>query len=198
MKAVQKRIPEVENRGAKSGQYRAARALLNLTQLELAECAGMKPQTVADVEYGKASVRAETLKKLWAVLVTLGITFTDDEDGIGVRRQRTLDEMVTWEAEQLARLEQEQEIVASEPISPAQCRAARALLAWTLGDLSRRSGIGATSLGAFEGERAGLQLRNAKALRVTLEQAGVEFISGEGLRPRGWVLDMTSPRVNGA
>ena len=64
-------------------------------------------------------------------------------------------------------------------ISPEQCRAARALLDWTQGDLAERSLLSAVSIRAFE---KGGEMRdsNRKLLRMTLEEAGVAFIAENG------------------
>ena len=67
----------------------------------------------------------------------------------------------------------------SSMIDPAQCRAARALLDWTQGDLARETGLSAVTLRAFE---KGGEMRDANRnlLRLTLEKAGVEFIPENG------------------
>lgn len=64
-------------------------------------------------------------------------------------------------------------------ITPEQCRAARALLDWTQKDLSERVSISAVSLRAFE---KGGEMRdsNLKLLRLTFEEAGVQFIPENG------------------
>jgi transcriptional regulator with XRE-family HTH domain len=70
-------------------------------------------------------------------------------------------------------------------MTPAQCRAARALLDWTQDDLSRAAEVGVVTLRQFE--RGASQPRRAilTALRRSLEQAGVRFIDrggGPGVR----------------
>ncbi|RJG46648.1 XRE family transcriptional regulator [Mesorhizobium sp. DCY119] len=64
-------------------------------------------------------------------------------------------------------------------ISPEQCRAARALLNWTQADLASRVSISAVSIRAFE---KGGEMRdsNQKLLRLTFEQAGIQFIPENG------------------
>ncbi len=163
-----------------SDQYRAARALLNLTKAELAECASVRVQTIADVENGKKSVRPTTLGRLRGVLVSLGISFVDDDDGIGVRRRRTLAEIEVWEAKRAIRAKREQDIAALEPITPAQCRAARGFLNWNIAELSKKSNIGTNSLGRFEGGKQ--RLRRMTNLKRALERGGVAFTSDGGVR----------------
>jgi transcriptional regulator with XRE-family HTH domain len=70
-------------------------------------------------------------------------------------------------------------------MTPAQCRAARALLDWTQDDLAREAEIGVVTLRQFE--RGASQPRRAilSALRRALEEAGVRFIDrggGPGVR----------------
>lgn len=68
-------------------------------------------------------------------------------------------------------------------ISPAQCRAARALLQMKQSDLIRLSGIGISALGNFEAGRNILP-ESVQALQRALEKAGVEFIDKDGVRRR--------------
>ena len=70
-------------------------------------------------------------------------------------------------------------------MTPAQCRAARALLDWTQGDLARSAEVGEVTLRQFE--KGVSQPRRAilTALRRALEEAGVRFIDrggGPGVR----------------
>jgi transcriptional regulator with XRE-family HTH domain len=70
-------------------------------------------------------------------------------------------------------------------MTPAQCRAARALLDWTQGDLAQRAQVGVVTLRQYE--RGVSQPRRAilAALRRALEQAGIRFIdrgAGPGVR----------------
>jgi transcriptional regulator with XRE-family HTH domain len=68
-------------------------------------------------------------------------------------------------------------------VTPAQCRAARALLDWTQDDLSREAEVGVVTLRQFE--KGASQPRRAilTALRRALEEAGVKFINGKGGGP---------------
>ena len=67
-------------------------------------------------------------------------------------------------------------------ITSEQCRAARALLDWTQGDLARAARLSAVTIRAFE--RGGeMRESNRSLLRMTLERAGVEFIADNGGGP---------------
>ena len=65
-------------------------------------------------------------------------------------------------------------------ISPEQCRAARALLAWSREVLAERSKVGMATLADFEGGKRSPYERTLRDIRATLEAAGVEFISSNG------------------
>lgn len=60
-------------------------------------------------------------------------------------------------------------------MTPAQCRAARALLDWTIFDLSRASGVMPRTVGAWErGKHPSIGTMVSRMQRA-LEAAGVEF-----------------------
>ena len=65
-------------------------------------------------------------------------------------------------------------------MTPAQCRAARALIDWTQDDLARSASVGVVTIRQFE--RGATQPRRAilAALRRALEEAGVKFVTGKG------------------
>ena len=71
-------------------------------------------------------------------------------------------------------------------ITPAQCRAARALLKWTQKDLARESEVNEVTIRNFEIEKTMPMKGTILLLKVTLEDAGIEFIptngGGPGLR----------------
>jgi predicted transcriptional regulator len=66
--------------------------------------------------------------------------------------------------------------------TPAQIRAARALLGWTQAELAAKAGISATSLNNLERAAVDPKLSTVNAIRRALENAGIEFLPGEGLR----------------
>lgn len=67
----------------------------------------------------------------------------------------------------------------AEPITGAQCAAARALLRWAQVDLAERSGIGVQTIGRFEkclaSSTPGVSQSAAYALRKSLEFGGALF-----------------------
>ena len=64
-------------------------------------------------------------------------------------------------------------------ITPAQCRAARALLDWSQQRLAEESKIGNATIRNFEGGKSTPQHATLDVLRRALEAAGVEFINDE-------------------
>ena len=65
-------------------------------------------------------------------------------------------------------------------ISPAQCRAARALLGLSREKLAARAEVGERTLVDFERGARAAQKSTLAAIRRALEDAGVEFISENG------------------
>lgn len=68
--------------------------------------------------------------------------------------------------------------------TPAQCRAARAMLNMSRDELSRLSGVSKRAIASFEAETTKLMRLNHQAVRQTLERAGVEFTGDGGVRLR--------------
>ena len=73
-------------------------------------------------------------------------------------------------------------------ITPSQCRAARALLGWTQGELAGAAATGVSTVKGFELGSSAPFRNNLAAIRRALEEAGVEFIpengGGAGVRMR--------------
>ena len=72
-------------------------------------------------------------------------------------------------------------------ISPAQCRAARALLAWSQDDLSERAEIAKRTIAEFERDGRGkLQTKIQEAVEKAFTDAGIDLIpqngGGDGVR----------------
>ncbi len=65
-------------------------------------------------------------------------------------------------------------------VSPAQCRAARAMLRWSQTELGRRAGVARKTIADFEQELRGLRRRTRDAITTTFEAAGISFISANG------------------
>ncbi|QNQ40040.1 helix-turn-helix domain-containing protein [Brucella intermedia] len=66
-------------------------------------------------------------------------------------------------------------------ISPAQCRAARALLAWSQSDLCEAANVGRATLANFESEKSTPYERTLRDIQSALEKAGIEFLGETGV-----------------
>ncbi len=64
------------------------------------------------------------------------------------------------------------------PISPEQCRMARAGLQWSQAELSRRSGVAPATIAAFEKGNRTPYPRTVRDLETALKSAGVKFLNG--------------------
>ena len=75
--------------------------------------------------------------------------------------------------------------MATQPLTSAQIRAARALVRWSAADLARESLLGVATVRRAEltASKTDLTQVNDRAIRNALEQAGVEFIDGNGGGP---------------
>ena len=73
-------------------------------------------------------------------------------------------------------------------MSPAQCRAARALISMNQPQLAEASGLGLSTVVDFERERRQVAAPTVELIRRALEDAGIEFIAenggGAGVRMR--------------
>jgi transcriptional regulator with XRE-family HTH domain len=71
-------------------------------------------------------------------------------------------------------------------ITPAQCRAARALLGWSQKELAEKAGISAVAVNQFETGISEPRRSTLEVVRRAFERAGVVFIDenggGAGLR----------------
>ena len=81
-------------------------------------------------------------------------------------------------------LSSDRELLSKPAISGAQLRAARALLKWSVRELSKRCGVSQSAIS--RGEKVDgtppMQLRNFNAIRRTLEEHGIEFLDLDGVR----------------
>ena len=64
-------------------------------------------------------------------------------------------------------------------MTPAQCRAARALLDWSQQQLADAAKIGNATIRNFEGGKSTPQNATLDVLQRALESAGVEFTNGD-------------------
>jgi len=65
-------------------------------------------------------------------------------------------------------------------ITPAQCRAARALLNWAQADLAKDAHVASKTISDFEKGARIPRSENLEAIKVAFEKAGIEFISENG------------------
>ena len=70
-----------------------------------------------------------------------------------------------------------------EQISPAQCRAGRALLEITQTQLAASAALGLSTVVDYEKERRQVSPESVEAIRRALVRAGVEFIDENGGGP---------------
>ena len=63
-------------------------------------------------------------------------------------------------------------------ITSAQCRAARALISWSQGDLAEKAKVAAATIANFETDKRQPQARTLEAMREALEAGGVTFTNG--------------------
>jgi transcriptional regulator with XRE-family HTH domain len=65
-------------------------------------------------------------------------------------------------------------------LTPAQLRAARALIGWTRDDLAKKAGVASVTVKGFEYLGADSKISTLQKMRRALEAAGVQFIEDEG------------------
>lgn len=69
-------------------------------------------------------------------------------------------------------------------ITPAQCRAARAILDWSQPDLAKECDIHVQTISGFESGNNTPTKRTLETITLCFEEAGIEFMEGDGLRRR--------------
>lgn len=67
-------------------------------------------------------------------------------------------------------------------LTPAQCRAGRAMLRWSQEKLAKLAKVGVSGLRNFEAEKSNMIFQNLVAIFNTLTRAGIEFLPRNGLR----------------
>lgn len=74
-------------------------------------------------------------------------------------------------------------------ISPAQIRAARGLLDWSMEILAQESGVAKRSLVRIEAGAVEPQARSLQNIRNALERAGIRFLPDDGVAKPGSTTD---------
>ena len=78
------------------------------------------------------------------------------------------------------------------PLTPEQCRAARALLNWTQDDLATRAEISRSTVRGFESGHHELQRASAATIRRAFEEARIIFLDADDTCGPGVCLASTS------
>lgn len=77
-----------------------------------------------------------------------------------------------------------------KPMSPEQCRAARAWFGWSQQDLATRASVGISTVKDFENRSRRPIANNLNALRSALEANGMRFVNDpQGGHPIGISID---------
>jgi transcriptional regulator with XRE-family HTH domain len=158
-------------------QCRAGRSLIGWSRKDLASASSIALRTIVDFERGARSTRSATLSALKSALESADVRFIA-KGGVGVGVERASG------SPQSARLTPElsstPESTKTVDFSPAQCRAARALLDWTQPRLAEASTLSLSTIVDFERDRRAVSQQAVGAMRVALEAAGVQFIAENG------------------
>ena len=75
-------------------------------------------------------------------------------------------------------------------ITPQQIKAARALLDWKQSDLATASGLSLPSVNNIERATGSPRTDTMEALQGAMEDAGIEFMSGQGVRLKEEIFDV--------
>src|SRR5262249_25078701 len=130
-------------------QCRAARALLGITQPELAATAGLGLSTIVDFEKGRRRVSDDAIQAIQQALERAGIAFTETGAEIAFQESRADDGVAFRSALAApANLFRDSTHVGKNVnfLSSAQIRAARALLRWSAEDLAREAALGVNTI----------------------------------------------------
>jgi transcriptional regulator with XRE-family HTH domain len=159
-------------------QCRAARALLGITQSELAEAAGLGLSTVVDFEKERRRVSGQAVKAMHDALKSAGIAFNGCGTAVAFSPGNGGSATILGKLHHTAPKGKQK----GRLISSAQIRAARALLRWSAQDLARESALGVNTIRRAEvaEENISLTVANELAIRRALEAAGVVCIDENG------------------
>ena len=142
-------------------QCRAARGLINWSQLQLAAASGIGPFSVRQFEKGAPGQKPEAAAAIAQTLEAAGVEFTaETNDEVRLRHGSTAAMAL--------------DLMTSELV------AARLLLGWSQTRVALTAGINTTTLCKFETGARPLSETARSALRAALESAGVEFVAEHG------------------
>ena len=71
------------------------------------------------------------------------------------------------------------QVLGSQILTPALCRAARGFLDWTQSDLAERAGISRSTIRDYEADRHGAHRATEAQLRLAFEDGGLAFVPTE-------------------
>lgn len=74
-------------------------------------------------------------------------------------------------------------------MTPAQIRAAKAMLGWSSEDVAKRAGLSRNTVQAMQAkDNLGIRLQTTRAVRQVLEEAGIKFIKDRETRAVGVMM----------
>jgi transcriptional regulator with XRE-family HTH domain len=171
-------------------QCRAARGLLDWTQQELAQKAGLGIVTVRQLEAGTHKPRRATLDVVRRAFERAGVEFIyENGGGAGVRFRKPTRSSAS-EDRFARRFRERNEIITHEhflinkdlAVTAEQLRAARGLLGWSQSELAARAGLSLPTVRRVESESGPRVSDEARTrLKKALESAGVGFTDENGI-----------------
>jgi len=147
--------PTVETNAMTPLQCRAARALLDWTQLDLALSSGVSVDTIQNFESGLATPRPASIQGIIIAFESAGVTFIGEGDERFGATMRNSD----WRS---------------------QFRAARSLLHWAHAQVAAASGVSDATVRRFELGQAAPRRSSFNAIRRAFEGAGIVFVENDG------------------
>lgn len=174
-------------------QCRAARALLDISQTELAAIAKVGANLVRDFEHDKRLPRDTSIRRIRAALVVSGIEFIDDPDGGGAKF-RGLPGSTPLVEPDLDGSESPDTDMSLEALpSPAQCRAARGFLKWSQAQAAKALHVGLSTLVDFENGITVPQPQSLEKIRLGFEERNITFSRDNGMLVTSYKPSKASP-----
>jgi transcriptional regulator with XRE-family HTH domain len=149
-------------------QCRAGRALLNITQSQLAEAAGLGLSTIVDFEKGRRQVSNDAIQAMQTALNRAGVAFNGGGTAVAFSSASSTCANRTTRPRTVAN---------------AQVRMARAALNWTVRDLAEATGLHRNTITNIEIGRYAGDRKSLERIEAALRKAGVEFIDENGGGP---------------